>query len=148
MSASAIMTAALSILQSIVQDDRPPLTVYMGPPRVINDDRLAYLYHDGSSDYVQANSHIRRTHIIPIHLLLLATADDMQTELDMLDYHDQLTGAFYANHTLGGTAATTTLKQRDGENGTVPMYMAASGKEYRQRWWQLEAIEALSLVFR
>jgi hypothetical protein len=142
------MTAALSILQSIVQDDRPPLAVYLGPPRVINDDRLMYAYHDGSTDLVKENSYIRRTHIIPIHLLLLATADDLQTELDMLDIHDQLTGAFYANHTLGGTTATATLRQRDGAiGGTAAMYMAVSGKEYRQRWWCLEATEAIAYPF-
>lgn len=144
-----IMTAVQSILQAAVSTNNPQPNVLVGIPRTFTDPEVIYFYHDGSSDIGKAGPNvIRRTHIIPIHLLLLTTADDAQTEMNLWTLTDLIVGAFYSNHRLNNTVATAELYQRDGKvNGASPAYVDVAGREFRQRWFTLEAIEQQTYSF-
>lgn len=145
MSTAAIVLAAQTVLQAAF----PEFLVVQGIPRTFNDDRLGYLFHDGSSDTVLTiGGGLRRTHVIAFHLLIRATADDVQAEAELYDLHDRLCDLFYRNHTIGGTTANATLRQRDagGLAVTQTPYVVYGGAEYRHRWWGLEAVEALTIT--
>jgi hypothetical protein len=145
MSASAIFTEVQSVLATAI----PEALVVPGVPKSWNANILIYLYHDGSTDAAKAGpSVIRRTHVIPIHLAILSTGDDMQAEAVLLDLHDRITNTFYTNRFLNATASTSQLYQRDGkQGGTGPQYILNNNSEYRHRWWTLEAAEDLTFTF-
>jgi len=146
MSASAIMQAAQSILAAAV----PEASVVLGIPATFVSNNTLYLYHDGSSDVVKAAPNvIRRTHIIPFHLLLYVAdgADEQALEVQLLTFHDRITNLFYGNHRLNGTAAMCAVAQRDGAALTPVQYVLDMQQRYRHRSWTLSAMEDLNPTF-
>jgi hypothetical protein len=141
-STTAIVQAVQSVLQA---------TIALGIPKTIPDGELViYLYHDGSQDAEKAGpTKVQRTHTVPIHALLRVSGADTaeSVELEMMALHDRISNAFYAEHTLNGTASDAVLGQRDQpRGGAAGAYVFEGTSEYRHRWWTLTATEILSFV--
>lgn len=151
MSTAAIVAAAQGIVQAALQAaGETSLTVTLGVPKVVNTDTVAYLWDDGYSDVPKARGWVRRSHVVPIHLMLLSTGDDAAAEAKMMALTDAIGAAFYTNHALSGAAQTSALVQRGGPGGgpqASAVYVLYQNGEYRHRWWTLEATEDVFLVF-
>jgi hypothetical protein len=144
-------TALVQATQAILQTTVPEATIALGIPKTVPDGEvIIYLYHDGSSDEEKAGpTKVQRTHTIPIHVLLRVSGSDTaeSTELELMALHDRISDAFYAEHTLSGTATDATLGQRDQpRGGAAGAYVFEGTSEYRHRWWTLTATETLSFV--
>jgi hypothetical protein len=148
MSATTIAQATQTILQSALTSQGFQANVLLGIPKVLNDNIVLYIYHDGSTDADKAGPGVvRRTHIVPVHLLVLTTADDAETENLLMALHDAISDAFYTNHTLGGAAVAADLLQANGDQRSGVQYVLQGGAEYRHRWWTLHAAEDRVFTF-
>ena len=145
-------TAIVQAVQAVVASTVPEADVVMlGIPKLIPDGELIiYIYHDGSQDLEKAGpTNVLRTHTIPIHVLLRMSSPDtdQSIELQLMDLHDRLCGAFYPHHTLGGISSDVRMGQRDQPRGAASgAYVFEGTSEYRHRWWTLSADEQLSFT--
>lgn len=146
MSSVLIMQAAQNILQQAL----PTANVMLGIPRQVNDNAVLYLYHQGYSELPKTTTIQQRTHIINIHLLLLAAADDDEAELELMEYNDAIADLFYTHRLLNGTASTSQLRQQGvgAGSGNAPAFIVYGQKEYRHRWWTLDAVEYKTFVYQ
>lgn len=150
MSSAAIVAQVQAILQaSLTAAGEASLLVTLGVPKVVNADTVAYLWHEGYSDAPKTRGWVRRTHSVPIHLMILATGDDVAAEAKMLALTDTIAATFYANHALNNAAQTSQLNQSgtDGRFQTNAPYVLYQNGEYRHRWWTLEAVEDVYSTF-
>jgi len=105
MSASAIVTATQTILQAALNGQTPVPNVILGIPITLNDSTTVYLFHDGYHDVEKMpGGVVQRHHVIPIHLMLLSTADPEQAEASVMALSDLIANAFYTNRRLNATA--------------------------------------------
>lgn len=155
MSTAAIVGATRDILAAaLTAVGETSFVVAQGVPKTVNTDVVIYLYHFGYGDEPKARGWVRRTHGIPIHLMILTTGDDAASEARLLSLSDTIANAFYGNHALNGTAATAELVQSAARTGAgiSPLaqrepYVLYQNGEYRHRWWSLEAVEDVFLTF-
>jgi len=120
----------------------PNATVIFGMPKRVNDDIVIYFWYDGYQDVKKTNSTIQRHHTINIHLLINASADDVQAELTLLTYTDVLADLFYTNHELFGASTNVTTHQRDAAGGGSSLaYIVYDHAEYRFRRWSLDVTD-------
>jgi hypothetical protein len=115
--------------------------IYLVPPVQINNSAGIYLLHNGMDDIPFAGQLYERTHDILIALLILAssTQDDLNGAMEdvFLDLTDQITSAFFGNHTINGTAATCEYAM----NKNNPPYVMINEAVYRYNSWTLLAKE-------
>lgn len=151
MSSAAIVAATQSILQAaLTAAGETSFAVVQGVPKAVNTDTVLYLWHEGYDEAQKAGpGWVRRTHSIPIHLLVLSTGDDAAAEARLLALSDLIAGVFYTNRKLNLTAATSQLVQA-GANSRLAQtqpYVLYANAEYRHRWWTLNAAEDLVYAF-
>lgn len=144
MSSAAIIQAAQAILQQAL----PTANVLLGIPRQVNDNAVVYLYHQGYTEVPKTTTIQQRTHTINIHLLLLTAADDDEAELELMEYNDVIADLYYTNRLLNNTAATSQLRQQTSGVGGTAAFVNYGGKEYRHRWWTLDAVEYKTFVYQ
>ena len=144
MSATSVLQAAQSLLQAAV----PEATVLARAPVAVNDPVVLYLWHDSYVEDMKGGGNIRRTHVIPIHLMVLSSADDAQAEATLLDLTDRILDAFYqskdARQLYGGAATSQLLPPPTGR----PSYIVYQQGEYRHRQWTLHATEDVAYTWR
>jgi hypothetical protein len=147
-SAGSVAQGAADVLAAAVAGVDPPPLVLLGIPLSFNAATVLYLYHDGSTDArVATGGLVRRTHVVPIHLMMLAgQGDEPVIEANCMAIHDVLCNAFYAHHTLNGACQSAELFQRDGDQGSGAQYVEHEGATWRHRWWTLRASEDLTLM--
>lgn len=150
MSSAAIVAAAQTILQSaLTAAGETSFAVVQGVPKVVVTDTVLYLWHEGYDDAPKARGWVRRTHSIPLHLMVLATGDDAAAEARLLALSDTVAGVFYGNHSLGGVAQTSQLSQAGANNrmAQTQPYVVYQNGEYRHRWWTLDVVEDVFSTF-
>ena len=144
MSASSVLLAAQQLLQAAV----PEATVLARIPVMVVDPIVVYLWHDSYTEDFKGGGNIRRTHIIPVHLMVLAMGDDANAEATLLALTDRIVDAFYASkdarELYGGAATSQLMPPPAGQ----PSYIAYQQGEYRRRQWTLHATELVAYDWR
>lgn len=138
----AIMVAATMILQSALAAQSPGVVVQRGSVRGLTNDCHVYLIHRGTRDARKSQGWIRRTHTISIHLLLKLAGDEQECEDEFCALNDLVLAAFYAAHTVGGTAADCAIKQDDVGQPDGTFYLMLNNEtSWRSRWYALQVEE-------
>lgn len=152
MSSAAIVGQVQAILEAtLVAAGETSLLVTLGVPKAVNTDVVVYLWDSGYTEAQKAGpGWVRRTHSIPIHLMVLATGDDVAAESKLMTLSDAIADVFYTNRRLNHTAATSQIHQADsaGRLSESQPYILYQNGEYRHRWWTLDAAEDLVFAFQ